>query len=69
MGFSFINNLDKEKDKKKFQKFEVTSGFEKISVVIPFEESSLFEAEMLELKPTKHIDISEMVSKFKGHIE
>jgi hypothetical protein len=47
----------------------VTSGFEKISVVIPFEESSLFEAEMLELKPTKQIDISEMVSKFKGYIE
>ena len=68
MSFGFINGLENEKPKKKFQKFEITSGIEKISVIIPFDASNLFEEKMKSIKPTKKSDINQIVSEFEGQI-
>lgn len=66
--FNFISGLEKESDNpsKKFQVFEAEMGFEKVSVLIPFENSEAFEKDALQAKPKSTTSLMKLVQQHGG---
>lgn len=64
--FGFINDIDTSTSKKKFQVYEAVLGFEKISVSVPIENSSLFEDAVANKKPKSGTSIIKLAERFGG---
>lgn len=67
--FNFLNNLEEESPKVKYQLFEAEMGFERVSVFIPLQSVELFEAEANEKKPKSKTSLEKIAKKHGGHVE
>lgn len=66
-AFSFIANLDGEQ-KKKYQLFEADIGFEKLKVLIPFENADTFEEAVTKSNLKTATTMKSIALKFGGEI-
>lgn len=66
--FGLLSNIeeDAKSPKQKYQLFEADIGFEKASVLVPFDKADLFEAEALKVKPKSAVSLLKLASKFGG---
>ena len=63
--FGFISGLD-DKPKQKYQLFEAELGFEKVSILVPFEQADAFDQEANKVKPKTPARLLKLASKFGG---
>lgn len=66
MSFNFISNLEKNVKKVKYQRFTLQLGIEELDAYIPFSDATLFENEVLKVKPTKQSEVKVLVDKYHG---
>jgi len=66
--FNFISDIENDVTKKKYQCFEVKMGFETIDVMVPFEQSALFEQAAISAKPKSVAALKKILRKFDGVI-
>lgn len=66
--FGFISDLeeDSKSPKQKYQLFEAEIGFEKASVLVPFDKAELFEAAALEAQPKSAVSLIKLAAKYGG---
>jgi hypothetical protein len=67
--FGFISDLeeDSKSPKQKFQLFEAEIGFEKASVLVPFDKADLFAKEAERVQPKSAVSLIKLAVKFGGH--
>ncbi len=66
MSLSFLNDLDNNSGKTKYQKFKISIGIEIFEVIIPFSEAQKFEDAVTSKNPTKQKELNEVVKQFNG---
>jgi len=66
MSFNFISNLQVASKKTKHQHFTIQLGIEELDAYIPFSDATLFENEVLKVKPTKQSEVKVLVDKYHG---
>lgn len=71
--FSLISEVDnvksvqlEDKQKKKFQLFEVSMGIDKVDVLVPFENADEFEACLKSKKPSTRASLKNIAEAFEG---
>lgn len=69
MAFNFLDDLDKNSDKTKYQKFSVQLGIEEFITTIPFKDATLFEEEVMTIRPSKQSQLKSIVKKYNGILE
>jgi hypothetical protein len=69
MAFSFINDLEKTKNKKVFQSYDVKMGIDIASILIPLNKVNAFEAKIESTKPKNRTQLQALVEAFDGVIE
>ena len=63
---NFLNGLEEESTKKKYQSYLVEMGIEKVTVLIPIELAESFEREVEAAQPRGCRGLSAYVEKFNG---
>jgi hypothetical protein len=68
--FGLISGIEAQADspKKKYQVFEAELGFEKVQVVVPFENADAFVSEAESVKPKSRSSLKRLAEKFGGEL-
>ena len=73
MSLNFLDDLNSNSGKKKYQKFTVNIGIEKFDVIVPFENSASFELSINESLQSsskfKQATLIDIASKFNGTVK
>lgn len=69
MGLDFLNSLDNNKEKKKYQSYTVDLGLERIDIIVPFENCEKFEEKISKELPKRIKSLSYILEEFGGKIE
>lgn len=69
MSLNFLDDLDKNSGKSKYQRFSISLGIENFCVLVPFESSNIFESAVSELRPRSQIQLLEILNQYNGIME
>lgn len=66
--FGFISGIDEDvkSPKTKYQLFEAELGFEKASVLVPFDKAEAFERAALQAQPKSKVTLVKLAARFGG---
>jgi hypothetical protein len=68
-SLNFLNSLENDKPKIKYQSYSIDIGLEQVDILIPFDYVNLFEEKINKIKPTTVEKIKSLLKEFNGHIE
>lgn len=69
ISLNFINSLEHNKSKTKYQAYNIDMGLEQIDIIIPFNNVYAFEEKINEIKPTTKRKLNSLLEEFNGQIE
>lgn len=69
MSLDFLNSLDKNNQKKKYQKYLIEMGIEKATVLVPFEHIQTFEKQIELTRPSSINKLKNILKEHNGIIE
>lgn len=69
MSLDFINSLEHNKEKKKYQSYTIELGLECVDIIVPFENCELFEEKINKEPPRSARGLSYILEEFNGKIE
>lgn len=69
MGLDFLNSLDNNKEKKKYQSYTIELGLERIDIIVPFENCEKFEEKINKEPPRGSRGLSYILEEFDGKFE
>lgn len=67
--YSFLSNLEKVAEGKKYQVFEAVLGFERAEVIVPLENADAFEKQVLAQKPKSVSRLRRIAESFGGDVK
>lgn len=68
-SLDFINSLEYNKSKTKYQAYSIDMGLEQIDIIIPFNNIYAFEEKINKIKPTTKRKLNLLLEEFNGRIE
>lgn len=69
MGLDFLNSLENNKEKRKYQSYIVELGLERVDIIIPFENCEKFEEKINKERPNGTRGLTFIIEEFDGKIE
>ena len=69
--FGLLSNLEEDvkSPKQKFQLFEAAMGFERVQILIPFDQADSFAEEANKIQPKSKASMKKLATKFGGSVE
>lgn len=67
--FNFINTVQQDSEKKKFQLYEIKMGFEVVTAAVPYENAELFKEAAVKKQPKSVTALKKLLRQFDGTIE
>lgn len=69
MSLDFLNSLDKNEQKKKYQKYQIEMGIEKVNVLVPFTHAQAFEEQIELIRPSSTNVLKNILKEYNSIIE